>query len=119
MKRYHMMSVKLISGATFLAKVPGQDIDAFNEWIGYIPGVESCTEVGAVNRIGPHSGCNSKIARARMAAGLTQQELADMLGVRIHQYQRWEYGLHRIKADDLRRIGEALNVEWSTLIEDE
>jgi DNA-binding XRE family transcriptional regulator len=113
-----MMGVKLQSGIEFLAKVQGQDLPKFTEWIGRTPGVSGCEEVGAVNRIGPHSNCTTKIARARMAAGLTQQGLADMLGVHIHQYQRWEYGIHRIKAEDLKRIGEALNVDWSTLIED-
>ena len=34
----------------------------------------------------------AEIKAARMEAGLTQQESADMMGVHLRSWQRWEYG---------------------------
>ena len=118
MKRYHMFNVKLNSGAECVIKVTGNDVDAFNRWISTAPGVTTCEEIRAVAPIKGHSGKKTKIAIARMAAGFTQQEMADKLGVRISQYQRWEYGIYRVKMADLMRIGKILDVDWLTLAED-
>ena len=40
---------------------------------------------------------SAQILRARrLELGMTQEEVAFQLGMSIHQYQRYEYGEHRI-----------------------
>lgn len=47
----------------------------------------------------------------RQRAGLTQQELADLVGVEQPHISRWEYAHHRISDLYLGKIAAALNVE--------
>ena len=118
MKRYHMFNVCLESGMEFIIKIDGRNIDEFNAWISKVPGITKCEEIRSATPIRGHSAKNTKIAQARMAAGFTQQEMADQLGVRIQQYQRYEYNLNQPKTQDLMRIGEILGVDFITLLED-
>lgn len=121
MKRYHIVTVKLDAGIEFLAKVTGKDIDVFNDWADSIPSIKEHEEISSVSHIRPHTTgkYKTKITQARMAAGLTQREMADALGVSIAQAQRWEYGVHKMRAETLKKFGEILGVDWSTLVEDE
>lgn len=59
---------------------------------------------------------DSPIARARKAAGLTQQELADRLGVIQQQVAKWESGKVDIKLQTLKRIANALGCDIDDLI---
>lgn len=45
---------------------------------------------------------------ARISAGMTQQAVADAIGMHRNQYQRLERGTHRIAVYDLVRIAEAI-----------
>lgn len=60
----------------------------------------------------------SPIARARKAAGLTQQELADKLGVIQQQVAKWEAAGANPQTKTLKRIAEALGCDIEDLIED-
>ena len=60
----------------------------------------------------------SPIARARKAAGLTQQELADRLGVIQQQVAKWEAAGANPQTKTLKRIAEALECSIDELIDD-
>jgi HTH-type transcriptional regulator / antitoxin HipB len=52
------------------------------------------------------------LIKARIAAGMTQKELADKIGVREQQIQRYEASLYSSASfDRLRSIATALNIE--------
>ena len=57
------------------------------------------------------------IAQARLKAGFTQTQLADAIGVGQTQIANWESGFRKPKMDALIRIGNALGVDWTTLID--
>ena len=117
MKRYYQYKVKLKSGIEFQAKVDGEHLGPFEEWINSVPNVSNAEMIRSVNKIGPHSSQKTKLAIARMAAGITQQEMADRLGIGLASYQRWEYAQFKPKTKTLMAIGEILDVDWTTLIE--
>lgn len=58
----------------------------------------------------------SPIARARKAAGLTQQELADKLGVIQQQVAKWEAAGANPQTKTLKRIADALGCSIDDLI---
>jgi transcriptional regulator with XRE-family HTH domain len=61
----------------------------------------------------------NKLKSARMAAGLTQQQLADASGVNIRQIRRVELGTSEagnMSARNLLAIAKALNVDPEKLI---
>lgn len=60
----------------------------------------------------------SPVARARKAAGLTQKELADKLGVIQQQVAKWEAAGANPQTKTLKRIAEALGCDIDELIED-
>ncbi len=51
-----------------------------------------------------------RLRRRRRILGLTQQQLAETIGVRFQQIQKYECGSNRITAAKLYRLGSALNV---------
>ncbi len=58
----------------------------------------------------------ARIRAARQAAGKTQQQVADSLGVKVQQMQRYEYGTHRLSVRDASLIADALGISLSTLL---
>ena len=118
-KRYYMYNVVLDNGAEFIAKVEAPNVEKFNEWIKTVPGMTMYTENKATNKIKPWSSKKSKISQARIAAGLTQQEFADKLGVYLTQAQYWEYGRYKPKYPTLAKMSEILGVAIDDLVEDE
>ena len=58
----------------------------------------------------------SRIAAARTAAGLTQQELADKLFVSRHLVSKWEQGLRRPDLKTAELIASALSVPCDSII---
>lgn len=117
----HQINVTLKTGGKFIVKVKGFDYEEVKNWIGTLPGIAEIEDIKPKIPIGPHSIRKnpSKITLARMAAGVHQQELADMIGVSRTQIQRWEYGYNRVRADTLSKIADALGVDVGDLIETE
>src|ERR1041384_2592254 len=54
-----------------------------------------------------------RIRARRMAKGMSQTELGNLLGVTFQQVQKYEKGVNRVGAGRLVRIGEALDVPVS------
>ncbi len=51
-----------------------------------------------------------KLRNRRWMMGLTQQKLADMVGVRFQQIQKYESGVNRVSASRLWDLSQALDV---------
>ena len=59
-----------------------------------------------------------RIRTYRKALGLSQTELADSIGVRFQQVQKYESGANRVAASRLWQIAETLNVSVVSLFQD-
>lgn len=70
----------------------------------------------ADHRSNPRRTNDSPIAAARLAAGLTQAQLAEAVGVSQQQIARWDASGKNLKMQTLMRIGEALGVKWEMLV---
>ena len=53
---------------------------------------------------------NEKIKQARKAAGLTQRQVADKVGIAKEVYQMYEYGTRNPRFEKLKAIAEACGV---------
>ncbi len=60
------------------------------------------------NAIDLHVG--KRLRRRRRLLGLTQQQLAESVGIRFQQIQKYECGANRISASRLFELSEALHV---------
>jgi len=60
------------------------------------------------NEIDHHVG--KRIRRRRRLLGLTQQQLAESVGIRFQQVQKYESGANRVSASRLFELAEALDV---------
>ncbi|MEO1138602.1 MAG: helix-turn-helix transcriptional regulator [Pseudomonadota bacterium] len=60
----------------------------------------------------------TRIRTLRKALGLTQTELADTIGVRFQQIQKYENGSNRIAASTLNQVAEALGISVVALYRD-
>lgn len=58
----------------------------------------------------------SPIRAARIAAGMTQQQLADALGVAQQSVTRWETGEREPRISTLRRIAAVLGCDVTALL---
>lgn len=61
----------------------------------------------------------NRIERARAAANMTQQELADKLFVSRELVSKWENGTRRPDYNTFLRIAEALSIPMESIIEEE
>ena len=59
----------------------------------------------------------SAIRKLRRDAGMTQQQLAEMVGIKFQQIQKYETGMNRISASRLWDIADALGVSISFFFE--
>jgi transcriptional regulator with XRE-family HTH domain len=59
-----------------------------------------------------------RIRQRRIMLGLTQQQLAELIGVTYQQAHKYETGINRISAGRLYQIARALGVEISYFFED-
>jgi len=57
-----------------------------------------------------------QIRVCRSAAGLSQEALAEAIGVTFQQIQKYEKGVNRVSAAALFRIAQSLNIESSALM---
>lgn len=57
-----------------------------------------------------------KLRAARLAAGMTQQQLADVLGCRVKDVSRWENGHVEPGALTLKRMAQALGCSMDDLV---
>jgi transcriptional regulator with XRE-family HTH domain len=61
----------------------------------------------------PHSvdvHVGKRIRQRRWLIGMTQQKLADLVGIKFQQIQKYETGANRVSASRLWDIGEAMGV---------
>ena len=66
----------------------------------------------------PRHTNDSPIAQARLKKGWTQGQLADAIGVKQPQIANWESGFRNPKINALMKIGDALGIDWTTLVEE-
>ena len=66
-------------------------------------------------RNAPRHTNDSPIARARIARGMTQKQLADAIGVKSSQIANWENGYRKPKIEALMKIAVALGVDVMSL----
>lgn len=55
------------------------------------------------------------IKKARITAGLTQEQAAEKAGIKVQSWQKYEYGERMPKDDMLERIAAVLQVDISVL----
>lgn len=67
----------------------------------------------------PESSLGARIAAARREAGLTQAELADVLGVSEDTIANYESGRRQPRMETLRAIAVALDTTAGRLVDDE
>lgn len=60
---------------------------------------------------------SENIRRIRLRKGLSQRQLADLVGNNQGAIARWEQPICSITLDSLRRVAEALEVEIKDLLE--
>ncbi|WP_306153292.1 helix-turn-helix domain-containing protein [Roseovarius sp. MMSF_3281] len=58
-----------------------------------------------------------RIRHRRWLVGMTQQQLAERVGIKFQQIQKYETGANRVSASRLWDIGDALDVEVSFFFE--
>jgi transcriptional regulator with XRE-family HTH domain len=58
-----------------------------------------------------------RIRHRRWMVGMTQQQLADRVGIKFQQIQKYETGMNRVSASRLWDIAEALGVQISFFFE--
>ncbi len=59
-----------------------------------------------------------KIRRARLRKGITQNKIAEKIGISQPTYAQWENGKRKPKLETLKKIADALEVPVSTLYDD-
>lgn len=70
-----------------------------------------------MSRSDPRQTNESKLARARVARGLTQAQLADMIGCTRVDVSRWERGTHAMGSRRIAQIARALECRIEDIIE--
>jgi transcriptional regulator with XRE-family HTH domain len=59
-----------------------------------------------------------RIRQRRWAIGMTQQQLADLVGIKFQQIQKYETGMNRVSASRLWDIAQAMNTPVSHFFAD-
>lgn len=70
-----------------------------------------------MSRNAPRLRNESKLARVRIARGLTQTQLAEMMGCTQADISRWERGTHAMGSRRLAQIARALECRIEDIIE--
>nr|WP_281504378.1 helix-turn-helix transcriptional regulator [Streptococcus uberis] len=53
----------------------------------------------------------------RTQAGLSQQSLADQIGVRCKTISDWERGIHRISTDNAKKLSQFFQISMDDLLD--
>ena len=61
-------------------------------------------------------GNDSPITAARLAAGMTQAQLAAAIGCLGKDVSRWEHGTYKPRIETLRKMAEVLNCSMEDLL---
>lgn len=61
-------------------------------------------------------GIGDKVRELREKAGITQEELADRMGVQRNTVWRWENQKANLRAENIQRLSSVLNVDTSELM---
>lgn len=69
-----------------------------------------------MSRNAPRMRNESKLARMRIARGLTQAQLAAMVGCAQEEISRWERGTHVMSSQRLAQIARALGCRIEDII---
>ena len=64
----------------------------------------------------PHTLVGRNVCKARMAANLTQEKLAERAGIDVRSLQRIEAGTWNMTVDYLDRLRRALRCKWVDLM---
>jgi transcriptional regulator with XRE-family HTH domain len=67
------------------------------------------------HKVDVHVG--KRIRQRRWLAGMTQQRLAELVGIKFQQIQKYETGANRVSASRLWDIAEALDIDVSHFFE--
>lgn len=57
----------------------------------------------------------NSLKKRRLEAGLTQQQLADAIGIGLHSYNKKELGKTRFTMEEGKKIARVLNVDINSL----
>ena len=71
-----------------------------------------------MSRSDPRQTNESKLARARIARGLTQAQLAAMVGCAQEEISRWERGMHTMGGQRLAQIARTLGCRIEDILEE-
>jgi len=66
--------------------------------------------------VGAHAG--ERMRHRRWMLGISQQQLGDLVGIKLEQIQRFEAGASRFSASSMRNVAAALEVSVSYFLED-
>ena len=70
-----------------------------------------------MSRNAPRLRNESKLARVRIARGLTQAQLAKMVGYTPVDISRWERGVHQMSAQRMAQLAAALECEITDILD--
>lgn len=68
-------------------------------------------------RTSPRNTNNSPISRIRIKRGITQAQLAELVGVHKNMVYGWEAGKFKPRGENLLKIADALDCEAKELIQ--
>ena len=74
-----------------------------------------CKGIGRAHIVDVHVG--KRIRQRRWLVGMTQQKLAEAVGIKFQQIQKYETGANRVSASRLWDIADALEVDVSFFFE--
>jgi transcriptional regulator with XRE-family HTH domain len=80
-------------------------------------GTEACEAAGRSPPLDVDSHVGARVRDRRVILGLTQQQLAELIGVTYQQAHKYEKGINRISAGRLYTIAQALGVPVSHFYE--
>lgn len=117
-KAVQFLTRRLEEDDAFPADARARIQDAIDQWENANPqDAEAIIHLPNAPRRGPRGrGTQSPITRARMAAGMTQAQLAQAIGVKPQQVGNWERGDRNPKLDALERIASACGCSVQDLI---